>query len=278
MNINKLEKMTGITKQNIRFYEKKGLLNPERNLINNYREYTQEDVKTLQTIKMLRKLDMPIEDVRRILSEEVQVGSAMQKHLEELTKKKSELEACISICKSLCHAELKTLDVDEVLSEMNELKRKGGVFMSIIDDYKQVKKEEAMRTFTFRPDTMIMNSREFTDALLAYADENNLRIFITKEGMYPIFTIDNVEYTAERVIGRFGAVVYCRMTNPETIMDKSINAGKRNIYKFIIGNMLGIVLLLYIMISGFFAGRSIELSLLMAVCLVPLFVWSFRVK
>lgn len=278
MNINELEKMTGITKQNIRFYEKKGLLNPERNLINNYREYTQEDVKTLQTIKMLRKLDMPIEDVRRILSEEVQVGSAMQKHLEELTKKKSELEACISICRGLCHAELKTLDVDKVLSEMNELKRKGGIFMSIIDDYKQIKKEEAMRTFTFRPDTMIMNSREFTDALLAYADENNLRIFITKEGMYPIFTIDNVEYTAERVIGRFGAVVYCRMTNPETIMDKSINAGKRNIYKFIIGNMLGIVLLLYIMISGFFAGRSIGLSLLMAVCLVPLFVWSFRVK
>lgn len=278
MNINELENMTGITKQNIRFYEKKGLLNPERNLINNYRKYTQEDVKTLQTIKMLRKLDMPIEDVRRILSEEVQVGSAMQKHLEELTKKKSELEVCISICKSLCHAELKTLDVDKVLSEMNELKRKGGIFMSIIDDYKQVKKEEAMRTFTFRPDTMIMNSREFTDALLAYADENNLHIFITKVGMYPIFTIDNVEYTAERVIGRFGAVVYCRMTNPETIMDKSINAGKRNIYKFIIGNMLGIVLLLYIMISGFFAGRSIGLSLLMAVCLVPLFVWSFRVK
>lgn len=278
MNINELENMTGITKQNIRFYEKKGLLNPERNLINNYRKYTQEDVKTLQTIKMLRKLDIPIEDVRRILSEEVQVGSAMQKHLEELTKKKSELEACISICKSLCHAELKTLDVDKVLSEMNELKRKGGIFMSIIDDYKQVKKEEAMRTFTFRPDTMIMNSREFTDALLAYADENNLHIFITKEGMYPIFTIDNVEYTAERVIGRFGAVVYCRMTNPETIMDKSINAGKRNIYKFIIGNMLAIVLLLYIMISGFFAGRSIGLSLLMAACLVPLFVWSFRVK
>lgn len=277
MNINELENMTGITKQNIRFYEKKGLLNPERNLINNYRKYTQEDVKTLQTIKMLRKLDMPIEDVRRILSEEVQVGSAMQKHLEELTKKKSELEACISICRGLCHAELKTLDVDKVLSEMNELKRKG-IFMSIIDDYKQVKKEEAMRTFTFRPDTMIMNSREFTDALLAYADENNLHIFITKEGMYPIFTIDNVEYTAERVIGRFGAVVYCRMTNPETIMDKSINAGKRNIYKFIIGNMLGIVLLLYIMISGFFAGRSIGLSLLMAACLVPLFVWSFRVK
>ena len=278
MNINELENMTGITKQNIRFYEKKRLLHPKRNQINNYREYTQEDVKTLQTIKMLRKLDMPIEDIHQILSEEIPVGSAIQKHLEELTKKKSELESCISICKSLCHAELKTLDVDKVLSEMNELEKKGGVFMSIIDDYKQVKKEEAMRTFTFRPDTMIMNPNEFTEALLAYADENNLQIFITKEGMYPIFTIDDVEYTAERVVGRFGAVVHCKMTHPETIIDKEITKGKRNVYRFILRNMLGIIVFLYIMIGGFFIGRSIGLSLLMAVFLLPLLLWTFRDK
>lgn len=278
MNINELENMTGITKQNIRFYEKKGLLHPKRNLMNNYREYTQEDVKILQTIKMLRKLDMPIEDIHQILSEEVKVSTAIQKHLDELTKKKSELESCISICKNLCHEELSTLDVDKVLSEMDEMEKRGGLFMSIINDYKQVKKEEAMRQFTFRPDTMIMNPHEFTDALLAYADENNLDIFITKEGMYPVFTIDDVEYTAERVVGRFGAVVYCNMTHPETIMDKDITKGKRNIYKLIIGNMLGIILLLYIMISGFLTGRSIGLSLLVAACLIPLFVWTFRVK
>lgn len=150
--------------------------------------------------------------------------------------------------------------------------------MSIIDDYKQVKKEEATRQFTFRPDTMIMNPHEFTDALLAYADENDLNIYITKEGMYPVFTIDDVEYTAERVVGRFGAVVYCNMTHPETIMDKDITKGKRNIYKLIVGNMLGIILLFYIVISGFLMGRSIGLSLLVAACLIPLFVWTFRVK
>lgn len=278
MNINELEKMTGVTKQNIRFYEKKELLHPKRNLLNNYREYTQEDVQTLQIIKMFRKLDMPIEDIHQILSEEIQVSSAIQKHLDELMKKRSELESCISICKSLCHAELKTLDVDRVLLEMDDIEKRGGLFMSIIDDYKQVKKEEAMRKFTFRPDTMIMNAYEFTEALLAYADENNLRIFITKEGMYPTFTIDNIEYTAERVIGRFGAVVYCTMTHPEEILDKDITKGKRNIYKFIIGNMLGIVLLLYIVISGFFVGRSIGLSLLMAVILLPVIIWTFKVK
>lgn len=56
MNINELERLTGITRQNIRFYEKKGLLYPKRNPENNYREYTEEDVTTLKTIKLLRKL------------------------------------------------------------------------------------------------------------------------------------------------------------------------------------------------------------------------------
>lgn len=39
MNIKETEKITGISKQNIRFYESNGLLKPKRNQDNNYREY-----------------------------------------------------------------------------------------------------------------------------------------------------------------------------------------------------------------------------------------------
>ena len=60
MNINELERLTGITKQNIRFYEKKELLHPARNSENNYREYTQEDLTRLKAIKLLRKLDFSL--------------------------------------------------------------------------------------------------------------------------------------------------------------------------------------------------------------------------
>ncbi len=71
MNIQELENRTGITKQNIRFYEKKGLLSPKRNESNNYREYTKEDEKTLKDIRMLRKLDVSIEDIRMILEGQI---------------------------------------------------------------------------------------------------------------------------------------------------------------------------------------------------------------
>ena len=94
MNINELENLTGVTKQNIRFYEKKGLLHPKRNSLNNYREYTGEDLRILQVIKMLRKLDMPLEEIHQILEEEIPIGTAIQKHLEDLVRKKTELESC----------------------------------------------------------------------------------------------------------------------------------------------------------------------------------------
>ena len=39
MNIKEVEERTGISRQNIRYYEKQGLLHPERNLENDYRVY-----------------------------------------------------------------------------------------------------------------------------------------------------------------------------------------------------------------------------------------------
>ena len=64
MKIKDVEALVGITKTNIRFYEKEGLLNPERNQENNYREYTEADVEVLRKIKVLRMLDVPTSDIK----------------------------------------------------------------------------------------------------------------------------------------------------------------------------------------------------------------------
>ena len=66
MKINEVETRVGITKKNIRFYEEKGLLNPERNSENGYREYSDEDVAMLQKIKLLRQLSIPIEEILKL--------------------------------------------------------------------------------------------------------------------------------------------------------------------------------------------------------------------
>lgn len=71
MKIKQVEELVGITKKNIRFYEEQGLLQIER-AENGYREYHQKDVIRLQEIKLLRKIDISIEEMRAQVTGSVQ--------------------------------------------------------------------------------------------------------------------------------------------------------------------------------------------------------------
>ncbi|MCI7170755.1 MerR family DNA-binding transcriptional regulator [bacterium] len=44
-NTKEAEAESGINKQNIRYYEKMGLIHPDRNTINGYRKYSEEDME-----------------------------------------------------------------------------------------------------------------------------------------------------------------------------------------------------------------------------------------
>ena len=63
MNIGQLETALGMTRANIRFYEKEGLLSPARSE-NGYRDYTGSDLDILRRIKLLRQLQFSLEDIR----------------------------------------------------------------------------------------------------------------------------------------------------------------------------------------------------------------------
>lgn len=54
MRTKQLEEMLGITKEALRYYEKEGLIKPERDE-NNYRNYLQSDIDVL---KLILKLEM----------------------------------------------------------------------------------------------------------------------------------------------------------------------------------------------------------------------------
>ena len=69
MNIAEAERRTGLSRANIRFYEKEGLLTPTRGE-NGYRDYTEDNVQTLRKIMLLRRLRLSVPDIRAIESGE----------------------------------------------------------------------------------------------------------------------------------------------------------------------------------------------------------------
>lgn len=237
MKIKEVEAITGITKQNIRYYERQGLLNPGRDKENDYREYSENDLRTLKLVKLFRKLDMPIEEIRKLLQKDVGVQNAVTEQRERLKKEQERLEGAIAFCGKIAENDIETLDVDHYLQEMEREEKSGITFADWLSDYRSVAKAEGVREFTFTPDSMCMNKGEFTEALLQYAEENNLDIYITKEGMTPEFTINGVEYTAIRYFGRFGAVVHCTAKHPEKLIPAGMSKKKYAVLQWLFWTM-----------------------------------------
>ena len=67
MNIQEASIATGISKDMIRFYEKKGLLHPSRNPENHYRDYSMGDIHILVTIKFYSSLGITFTEIGKIL-------------------------------------------------------------------------------------------------------------------------------------------------------------------------------------------------------------------
>ena len=132
MKINEVEALVGITKKNIRFYEAEGLLAPRRNSENGYRDYGDEDVAVLRRIKLMRKLGLPLEDIRQMLSGAHTVGDGMRRHLVTLERERQNLDAAAKLCGELadCQERLDALDVDALLEEMAEMEQSGTTFQN----------------------------------------------------------------------------------------------------------------------------------------------------
>mgnify|MGYP002608937549 CR=1 FL=1 len=77
MKINEVEAAVGVTKKNIRFYEEEGLITPGREPGNGYRSYSQTDVERLRRIKLLRKLDVPLAEIREMLEGQSTLAEGM---------------------------------------------------------------------------------------------------------------------------------------------------------------------------------------------------------
>lgn len=204
MNTKQMEELTGITRQNIRYYEKLNLLEPVRDPENAYRDYSNEDVRRLKLIKMLRMLDMPIKEIGQVLNGNVSLQEAVAKQQENLAKQQKQLQAALEVCTDIRKDKSGSIDVDGYLNRMEQMAKGGSVFARIVDDYKQVAQEESSRQISFYSERPVNTAGMLEQAIRMYAKEQNKKLQMKKPGMYPELTLDGVLYTAVRVLEKDG--------------------------------------------------------------------------
>lgn len=122
MNIKQASKQSGVSAPNIRFYEKEGLLNPARLPGNDYRDYTEQDIRTLRFIRMLRMLDVPLPVIRSVLAGDASLGSVLREQKTALEQRAKQLEGAARFCAELARQDpsVASLDVDACLSRMED--------------------------------------------------------------------------------------------------------------------------------------------------------------
>ena len=133
MKINQVEELVGITKKNIRFYEEQGLVSPGRDPSNGYREYSLADVERLQKVKLLRQLDIPCEEIRKVIEGTVSLDRCMEDHMVSLDHRSRDLGRMKEMC-SLISGDADTFEemkAAEYLEKMKALEKGGVHFMDV---------------------------------------------------------------------------------------------------------------------------------------------------
>ncbi len=85
--VKQLSKMAGVTPRTLHHYDDIGLLKPSRIGDNGYRYYGEEALLKLQQILFYRELNMPLDEIRKIMGRhDFDVLSALETHKESLSR------------------------------------------------------------------------------------------------------------------------------------------------------------------------------------------------
>ena len=134
MRISEVAEKTGLSISNIRFYEKKGLIGPDRDKDSKYRNYTEEDLALIKQILLFRKMDFSIEAISHILNKKLTIEDAIQNQITELEEKRDSIQSSIDLCQKIAgDGQCSSLDTDYYLSYVKEEEKKGRVFGQLND-------------------------------------------------------------------------------------------------------------------------------------------------
>ena len=123
MTIKDVEERTGLSRSNVRFYEKEKLVEPSRNESNGYRDYSENDVENIKKIAYLRTLGISIEDIRSIISGKVTLQETLEKQNEVLKSQITDLNKAKLMCEKMLDEEsisYEKLQVEQYVTELQD--------------------------------------------------------------------------------------------------------------------------------------------------------------
>ena len=97
MTVNEIEALTGLERSSISCYERKALITPTH-LENGNRDYSEEDIKMLLRIKLLRGLHIPLSEIRALQRGRLELSKTLFKQVRRLELEKHDVLREQEVC------------------------------------------------------------------------------------------------------------------------------------------------------------------------------------
>lgn len=149
MKVNEVEELLGITRANIRFYEKEGLIFPKRK-DNGYRDYSENDISEIKKIIVLRKIGISIPDIKRIFNNEIALSEAVRKNISDLEAQIETLKGALAVSQEIAdnNTEISLFDENYYFNVIENEENSGNGFNNILSDV--VGYEENIFAYVFK--------------------------------------------------------------------------------------------------------------------------------
>ena len=166
--VKQLSRLAGVTPRTLHHYDAIGLLKPSRVGENGYRYYGEESLLLLQQILFYRELDLPLDDIKKIMGRRgFDVLSALEGHKGELRKRIERLEHLLgTVDNTILH-----LKGEKAMSNKQ-------IFSGFTEEEEKMYAEEAERLYD--PETVRASNRKWK----SYSAEQKQRILNESKQIY----------------------------------------------------------------------------------------------
>ena len=132
MRISEVARRTGLNVSNVRFYERKGLLTPDREEENGYRDYTEEDVTRIKQILLYRKMGVSIETIYLLLNGKADRSEILLRQKSELQSQLENLQGAMDLCNLVLQEDqMEDAKLDQYLTYVHEEEKQGKRFAEV---------------------------------------------------------------------------------------------------------------------------------------------------
>lgn len=134
MDIKEIQLLTGLSQDEINFYDREGLICIDHNL-----NLNKEDIEQLRYIKLLLKLEIPISKIKKFSSKKISLKSVLKEKIKEFENNKINIDGKIYIAKDILKSikKKKNIYVNEYLEELECIEK--GQYAEIISDLDSIK-------------------------------------------------------------------------------------------------------------------------------------------